>query len=148
MNRGEFLKIIGCASLITATGLPSFAEVEEYIAKVDGITDEDPFWHIRKLMKDAAQPDWEYHFRAAKEPTFEEGENRKEYRYIYSVFLLQNGNDHRESYYELEGLNPFNERMQQETFRRLMHGVKMFNYQPVERQEEIRQLMKSLKRRL
>lgn len=134
MKRSEFLKIIGAGSLIGVVGLPSAQAVEDLMKERSGIKpEEDPFSVIRKLMKEVAKPDWEYHFMIVQ-PEYSGKE--------YQVLLFQNENIHRETVcFPNDHPVGFNERAQTDLFHRLMYGVNQFNALPQERRLEIKQLM-------
>lgn len=134
MKRSDFLKIIGASSLIGIVGLPSIHEVDAFMnAKSDIKPEKDPFSHIRQLMKEAAKPDWEYHFSVTKERFPMEQ---------YTVFLFQNENVHRETVVFPDDLKlGFNERAQRDMFHRLMYGVNQFNALSQDKRSEIKQIM-------
>lgn len=141
MKRSEFLKIIGAGSLIGVVGLPSAQAVDDLMKERSGIKPkEDPFAVIRKLMKEAAKPDWEYHFSIRRGNW-----GRQE----YTVHLFQNDNYHRETWVDVsdimfkEGgvIDGFSERAQRDVFHRLMCGVNKFNALPQEKRLEIKQFM-------
>lgn len=130
--RRLFLKQLGLAVASLAV-LPSVAEVDKILSeKHEG----DPFWHIRDLMGESKNG-WEYHCLF-----------RKDYEFLrdsYTVMLLQNGNIHRETFY-VHPKDEFLKLDQENLFKRLMHGVDHFNSLPVEKQQQIRDIMENNRR--
>jgi hypothetical protein len=137
MRRSDFLKIIGAGSLVGLVGLPSVEAVDKFCKEKSGINpDEDPFLVIRQLMKEVAKPDWEYHFMIR----YREMDTKE-----YSVLLYQNKNIHRESWFERHPYGQFNDRVQNDLFKRMMYSVEKFNALPQEKRDYIAQVMENIK---
>ncbi len=145
MNRLEFLKILGVSAIIPSVmNLPSPLEVESYIKEQDVIDASDPFWHVRKLLKERALPDWEYYFRDVHVPILDKS-NFAKVTHHYKVHVFQNGNHHMETFAEFEGHAKFDKSNQQDLFERLIHGIDMYNSLSPEEQHKIQNLVKRTK---